>query len=350
MTELIQAYLEDEGYANFVVTNDPCEALAMLRPSSRGVLLLDLMMPGMSGFEVLEAIRAEREFRYTPVIVLTASTDAKSKLRALQLGATDFLSKPVDPSELGLRLRNTLAFHEYHNRMINFDAVTSLPNGRLFDRGIDDMLHRLEHVGGLVAHFSVTIPEYRQLRESVGQGMADELARAIASRLDRFAQQENPPTTWSTNVRARAARGAPVGRTVRPGARRPDRHRCGRGGGQARDRDAVRAAADRPARGGAGAAFGIAVAPADGESSQALRKSADLAATARLAARPVALQVRVGRAECEVGAAPHAGFAAARRGAARRAGAALPAEGGHGRSAGSWVPRRWCAGSIPTTA
>ena len=115
------------------------------------------------------------------MIVLTASTDANSKLRALQLGATDFLSKPVDPSELVLRLRNTLAFHEYHNRMINFDPVTGLPNARLFDRGIDDMLQRREHVGGLVAHFSITVPECRQLRESLGQGMADELARAIAT-------------------------------------------------------------------------------------------------------------------------------------------------------------------------
>ncbi len=280
MTELVQTYLEDEGYANFVVSNDPCQALAMLRAEQPRVLLLDLMMPKMSGFEVLEAIRAEREFRYTPVIVLTASTDAKSKLRALQLGATDFLSKPVDPSELGLRLRNTLAFHEYHNRMINFDAVTNLPNSRLFERGIDDMLHRLEHVGGLVAHFSVTIPEYRQLRESLGQGMADELARAIASRLDRFAQQENPPTSWSTNAE-RAPRVA-----------RLSGEQFGLVLEGLTDTDAVEAVAKRAIEMlceplmidrhvvAPGAAFGIAVAPADGESSQALRKSADLAATA----------------------------------------------------------------------
>ena len=96
MTDLIQAYLEDEGYSNFVVTNDPREALELLRREDPGVLLLDLMMPQMSGFELLEAIRADRALRYTPVIVLTASTGAESKLRALKLGATDFLAKPVD--------------------------------------------------------------------------------------------------------------------------------------------------------------------------------------------------------------------------------------------------------------
>ena len=62
------------------------------------VILCDLMMPQMSGFELLEAIRDDRVLRYTPVIVLTAATGADSKLRALQLGATDFLSKPVDSS------------------------------------------------------------------------------------------------------------------------------------------------------------------------------------------------------------------------------------------------------------
>ncbi|MEO8278352.1 MAG: EAL domain-containing protein [Ideonella sp.] len=286
MTELVQTYLEDEGYANFVVTNDPCDAMALLRSERPRVLLLDLMMPNMSGFEVLESIRREREFRYTPVIVLTASTDANSKLRALQLGATDFLSKPVDPSELALRLRNTLAFHEYHNRMTNFDAATNLPNGRLFDRGIDDMLKRRQQMGGLIAHYSITVPECKQLRESFGQGMADELARAIASRLDRFAMQENPLTSWSTNVE-RAPRVARLGGEqfglVLEGLA---------------DADQVEAIAKRLAidlcepvlidqhEVAPGVAFGIAVAPTDGELAAALRKNADLAASAALMMGP----------------------------------------------------------------
>ncbi len=280
MTELVQAYLEEEGYDNFVISNDPCQTMALLRSERPRVLLLDLMMPKMSGFDVLEAIRREREFRYMPVIVLTASTDATSRLRALQLGATDFLSKPVDPSELGLRLRNTLAFHEYHNRMINFDAATGLPNSRMFERGIDDMLRRVDDMGGLVAHFSVTIPECKQLRESFGQGMADELAKAISNRLDRFAMQENPLTSWSTNVE-RSPRVARLGGEqfglVLEGLTNTDE---------------VEAIAKRligvlceslmidQHEVAPSATFGLAVAPADGQTAAALRKSADLAASA----------------------------------------------------------------------
>ena len=73
------------------------------------VLLLDLNMPQVSGFDVLAAMRADPVLKHIQVIVLTSADDAQTKLKALDLGASDFLRKPVDPSELALRLRNTLA-------------------------------------------------------------------------------------------------------------------------------------------------------------------------------------------------------------------------------------------------
>jgi diguanylate cyclase len=197
MTDLIQTHLEEDGYSNFVVSNDPRRTLQLLRQEEPGVLLLDLMMPQMSGFEVLEAIRADRDLRFTPVIVLTAATGADAKLRALQLGATDFLSKPVDASELVLRVRNTLAFRQYHDRLLNFDLVTGLPNQRMFDRGLESALQRRDLVGGQVALLSITVPECRDLREGLSQAAADALARTLAHRLDRFAHERS-----STSVHA----------------------------------------------------------------------------------------------------------------------------------------------------
>ena len=232
MTDLIQAHLEEAGYANFVVTNDPREALELLRREEPGVLLLDLMMPQMSGFELLEAIRADRALRYTPVIVLTASTGADAKLRALQLGATDFLSKPVDASELVLRVRNTLAFRQYHDRLINFDAVTGLPNQRLFDRGIDEMLSRRELVGGMMALLSITLPDCRQLRESIGQSTADGWPRPL-----RAAWSALQPAKAACRRMPRVPSVRPAspawGRPLRPDARRPGRCRGGGAVGQA---------------------------------------------------------------------------------------------------------------------
>ena len=279
MTDLIQAYLEDEGYRNFVVTNDPREALELLRREDPGVLLLDLMMPQMSGFELLEAIRADRALRYTPVIVLTASTGAESKLRALKLGATDFLAKPVDASELVLRVRNTLAFRQYHNRLINFDPVTGFPNHRLFDRGIDEMIAVRDLCGGMVTVFSIGVPVCREIRESIDQSTADDLARVLANRLNRFAISENFKSPFATsNERA-------------PRVARLSDEQFGLVLEGVPDADALDILATtildivsepvtlRLHEVGPVAWLGIAVSPADGDTAAALRQSADLAAT-----------------------------------------------------------------------
>ena len=106
--EVLEAFLRGEGFTNFVTTTDSRRALELLASEGADVLLLDLNMPHVDGFEILGAVRNDETLAHTPVIVLTSSTDPSTMLRALELGATDFLSKPVDPSELTLRLRNTV--------------------------------------------------------------------------------------------------------------------------------------------------------------------------------------------------------------------------------------------------
>jgi len=188
MTALVEAHLEEAGYTNFVTTNDPREALAMLRREEPGVVLLDLMMPQLSGFDVLAAIRADAALGYTPVIVLTAAAGADAKLRALQLGATDFLSKPVDASELVLRVRNSLAFQQFTQRLMNRDQVTDLPNARPFLRFVDQLLGCGDSLPQPGALFSIEVPQLRDVAETLGQAAADEMARTLALRLSRIVE------------------------------------------------------------------------------------------------------------------------------------------------------------------
>ncbi|MCP5283020.1 MAG: EAL domain-containing protein [Rhodoferax sp.] len=278
MTDLIQAHLEDAGYVHFVVANDPRQAIDLLHREQPSVLLLDLMMPHLSGFDLLEMIRADRKLRYTPVIVLTAATGAEAKLRALQLGVTDFLSKPVDESELVLRLRNTLAYHQYHARMVNYDGATDLPTRRLFDISITDVVARQGLVGGVVAVLNLQVPECRQLRESASQAAADELARDLAQRMLRFCSELPRP--------AAAAASDPLHRVARL-----DSTAFGILLEGIADIDTVEsltkellAQLGRPVTVGMHeigptASAGIAVSPADGHTPEVLRKSAELAAT-----------------------------------------------------------------------
>jgi diguanylate cyclase (GGDEF)-like protein len=156
------------------------------------VLLLDLMMPGLSGFEVLRQVRADPQTEMTPVIVMTSASDARTKLRVLELGATDFLEKPVDPSELVLRLRNTLAFKAYRDRSAWFDLATGLPNRRLMISQTASVLRRRARDGGTCALILVEVGRLRQLNETLGHRAADAAVRVVAQRIQRCLRDGDP--------------------------------------------------------------------------------------------------------------------------------------------------------------
>jgi len=120
--EVVQGYLEQEGYQNFFRTTDATQALGLIRSSRPDIVLLDVMMPEISGLEILAAMRADEIMCHIPVIVLTACTGPETKLQALQLGSSDFLAKPVDASELLLRLRNVLAVKAYQDQLADHSA------------------------------------------------------------------------------------------------------------------------------------------------------------------------------------------------------------------------------------
>ena len=111
--DVTRVHLLDAGYSRFTSTTDALQALEMIERARPDVLLLDLMMPGMSGLEILARMEGEGLLRYVPTIMLTGSRDPANKLKALALGVTEFLMKPLDPSELVLRLTNTLAAKAY---------------------------------------------------------------------------------------------------------------------------------------------------------------------------------------------------------------------------------------------
>lgn len=181
--EVLQLHLESEGYNNFISTSDSSEAVELTRKAQPDVLLLDLMMPKVSGFDILQALRQDPDLWQTPVIVLTSSDDPETKLQALRLGANDFLSKPVDASELALRLRNTLAAQAFQHQLEHFDSLTGLPNRKLFDKNIRILMKsaaadELQH--GLLL---VNLDRFKTINDSMGRKIGDEVLHAVARRL-----------------------------------------------------------------------------------------------------------------------------------------------------------------------
>jgi diguanylate cyclase (GGDEF)-like protein len=188
--EMTEAFLADAGYRNFVHTSDAREALPMLRQRAPGVLLLDLSMPYMSGLEILAAMRQDPQLRHVPVIVLTASTDPGVKLQALSEGAMDFLSKPVDPSELGLRIRNTLAATAYRDFLAHHDPLTGLPNQVRYRMALAEALQAAREGGHAGAVLHVGVDRLGAINDALGRPVGDQVLQRLAKRLGHCVETE----------------------------------------------------------------------------------------------------------------------------------------------------------------
>lgn len=120
--EIVRSYLEEKGFQNFLTTTDSSTVVDQIRSEKPDILLLGINMPNVSGLEILETMRTSKSLRLVPAIVLTASNDPEVKLKALRLGASDFLAKPVDPSELMLRVQNVLAVKAYQDHLADYSV------------------------------------------------------------------------------------------------------------------------------------------------------------------------------------------------------------------------------------
>ena len=103
---LLEQMLQEAGYTNVSSTMNPQEVCGLHRKKHYAAILLDLQMPGMDGFQVMEGLKTNITDSYLPVIVITAQPG--HKLRALQAGAKDFISKPFDLAEVKTRIHNML--------------------------------------------------------------------------------------------------------------------------------------------------------------------------------------------------------------------------------------------------
>jgi len=112
---LLEQALRQAGYENVASTMEPEAVCALHRRNDYDLILLDLQMPGMDGFQVMEALKTSTRDAYLPVLVITAQPG--HKLRALQAGAKDFISKPFDLVEVRTRIRNMLEVRLLYRRL-----------------------------------------------------------------------------------------------------------------------------------------------------------------------------------------------------------------------------------------
>ena len=112
---LLERMLRGAGYVSITSTMDPNEVCGLHRKNRYDLILLDLLMPGMDGFKVMEGLKEIEEDSYLPVLVITAQPD--HKLRALKAGAKDFVAKPFDLAEVLARVHNMLEVRLLHTEL-----------------------------------------------------------------------------------------------------------------------------------------------------------------------------------------------------------------------------------------
>ena len=118
---LLEQILSSAGYTRVTSTMDPHAVCALHRDNQYDLILLDLQMPGMDGFQVMEGLKAIETDSYVPVLVITAQPG--HKLRALAAGAKDFISKPFDLAEVKTRIHNILEVRLLYKKLENYNKV-----------------------------------------------------------------------------------------------------------------------------------------------------------------------------------------------------------------------------------
>src|SRR5450830_1343027 len=117
--ELLEAYLVPHGYEIVKAANGE-EALGKLSGNQIDMILLDVMMPGMDGFEVTRRVRQDNIHRLLPIILVTALRETEDRVKGIEAGCDDFISKPIYLMELLARVRSLLKIKAYNDLLSNY--------------------------------------------------------------------------------------------------------------------------------------------------------------------------------------------------------------------------------------
>jgi putative two-component system response regulator len=172
--ETLESILEPEGYY-LVLAENGYQAIEQAKAVLPDVILLDVMMPGINGFEVCERIREDKVLAEIPIIILTALDDHKSMLRALESGADDFISKPFDRHELRARLVGILRLNRYQ-KLVSERAELERVNAELmaaydatilgWSRAMDLRDHETEGHSQRVADHTIRLAQAMEMSEA----------------------------------------------------------------------------------------------------------------------------------------------------------------------------------------
>lgn len=136
ISNMLRIYFESEGY-DVAVAGRGEDALEMCRHRLPNVIILDIMLPDMDGYDVCRRLRNSLRTSHIPIIFLTQKDERSDKIRGLELGADDYVTKPFDVEELNLRVRNAMTRSKYESLT---NPTTGLPSGQLIEQRLRQLV------------------------------------------------------------------------------------------------------------------------------------------------------------------------------------------------------------------
>lgn len=193
---MLHGILTAQGYDVFGAINGE-HALSKIPDYEPDLILLDVVMPIMDGFEVTKKLKLDPINRHIPIVLLTSLSDQESRIIGLEAGAEDFVSKPFDRHELLARVRNLIRlkhfgdFLKYNNRILDeYDMLTGLPNRKLLQRQLKQSLTHAARNKTTLGLIVVDIINHKNINDTLGSTLADLAIRGVAERMNRIANNE----------------------------------------------------------------------------------------------------------------------------------------------------------------
>ena len=178
--------LKDEGH-NIVVATRGELAIELANAAGQpDLILLDIMMPGMDGYEVCQALKANEHTRHIPIIFVTAMSAEEDETRGLALGAVDYITKPFSIPIVKARVQAHLELKRNRDTLIrlsSMDELTGLPNRRQFDIQLYREWHRAYRHSDPFSMVMLEFDHFEQYRQEYGQQQTNEALRTIATAL-----------------------------------------------------------------------------------------------------------------------------------------------------------------------
>ncbi len=172
-------------YQVFMATNGE-QALSLCKSNPPDLILLDVVMPGLDGFEVCRRLKADSATCHIPVIFVTAHTDPVQETHGLNLGAVDFIAKPVNPDVVRARVKThlTLKFQsDLLRKLVFLDGLTGVFNRRYFDQQISTEWSRAARNDTPLSLILLDVDFFKFFNDSYGHQAGDDALRAVASTL-----------------------------------------------------------------------------------------------------------------------------------------------------------------------